>query len=169
MSAPVARYTIILDRYCTADGDGPGSYHDGTGVDAAKQVAKEIQEAMDEGHIAGHFRVVDRSVYINDAILPGGYAGRDLNQRFEDDPPKPKPPLVACEQCANRDNPEQVEAIAVAPRVVTCPNEDGSTDPWTFTYAPLCGACLNDWWGLNDCDRPDCAPPTLMFPRPRFA
>ena len=86
MSAPVARYLIVVDRYLTDDCDGPGLYHDGTGRDAARQLADELQEAWDSGGVAGHFRVIGRDVFPDDKHLPHGYAAQEMFTVYEDDP-----------------------------------------------------------------------------------
>jgi len=86
MSPPVARYTVIIDRYLTDDCDGTGIYHDGSGEAAAAQLARELQEAWDCGGVAGHFRVTERYVHPNDDRLPGGYAGARMAVAYANDP-----------------------------------------------------------------------------------
>lgn len=163
---PVARYTIILDRYCTEDADGTGLYHDGTGEAAAKQVADELQEAINNsGQPCGHFRVINRHVFDSDDALPGGYGARDLPQSFMDDPKPEPPPLVECVQCASRDVPEHVPAATLAPRIKTCPSPADPDAPWTFYYVAICDNCTLDWWGVGEHDRPECAPPIVPLPQ----
>jgi len=93
MTTPVARYTVIIDRYLTDDCDGTGVYHDGSGAAAVEQLTRELQEAWDCGGVAGHFRVTERYVHPHEGRLPGGYAGAGLSTSYCDDPDeyRPKP------------------------------------------------------------------------------
>jgi hypothetical protein len=91
MASPVARYMVIIDRYLTEDCDGTGLLHDGSGSGAARQLAIELQEAWDQGSVAGHFQVTGRAVYGNDGELPFGYGAPHIFPVYQEDPPELRP------------------------------------------------------------------------------
>lgn len=80
------RYTVIIERELgESDGQEYG-YHDGTGQDAAIQLADELQRVWGSGAIAGNFRVVRRLLE-----QPHERALEDLPTLFEDDPQGDEP------------------------------------------------------------------------------
>jgi hypothetical protein len=92
MSTPIARYTVLVDRYLTEDCDGTGTLHDGTGEGAVAQLTAELQEGWDAAAIGGHFRVIKRVVSEDGyTYLPGGYAGKGLFGSYCDDPDAYRP------------------------------------------------------------------------------
>ena len=66
---PVALYTVTIAREMPEQDYGPHATEDA----AVMQLAKELQEAFDDGHIDGFFKITNRSIVESFDVWEAGW------------------------------------------------------------------------------------------------